>query len=434
MNGSKSQFFQRPRIRDLSLQEKERRWRQHQNAFRNPAPFGTQHAAHMESLSLDPLSAYVHTTPKCGRNYMHALTDPFSLHEEVCIPDLYAIPSKKVRAVHKFNMSSGTTGFGFIALCQQCKSNNDSVLYSSTSLYAGGNAIPSVGQPNTAAYSASKLPYAASVFEGQGNTNPGIQGRVVGVSMRVRYVGPLLARGGQLVALRHPDNETLVGKTYDEIKGYETAKTFPISTEWTYLTYRPVKPKEYEFSPDPATASDAANFKWEAAFLMYGTTTSSGIPGPAPFEFELVQHIEYIGRVDNVTKSHASLMAMSHIRNNLNPKSATNAPHKHFIRQAMEIGKDVIKNESPGLLDSITKSATNAILNKAFKTTADKGGNILSNAFKFIKSPMQSSMKLLKDVFSGNFGTTFSKGLEQFGRAGLELPEVAPEFAALALI
>jgi hypothetical protein len=181
-----------------------------------------------------------------------------------------------------------------------------------------------------------KLPYPTASFEAN-TTQPGVQARTVGYGIRTRYIGPELARSGQIIGIRHPDNETLVGLSSSQCRSYQTAKTFSNKRQWVYASYRPVRPNEYEFSADPCTASDGNNYKFPLGVLITGTTDTSGAPGPAPFEFEIVQYVEFIGNVDNITRSHTDVAGMSHIRNSIPVKSVTD----NLTRMAAQVTQKV---------------------------------------------------------------------------------------------
>jgi len=197
----------------------------------------------------------------------------------------------------------------------------------------GNPTSPPVG---TSTLIPSKLPYGTAAFQAQG-AQPGVQARTVGYGLRMRYIGPELARSGQIIGVRHPDNETLVGLSSAQCRSYQTAKTCSNKRQWIYASYRPVRPNEYEFSADACSASDSNNYKHSLGFLVTGTTDTSGSPGPAPFEFEIVQYVEFIGNVDNVTRSHTDVAGMSHIRNSIPVKSVTD----NLTKMAAQVSQQV---------------------------------------------------------------------------------------------
>jgi hypothetical protein len=266
----------------------------------------------------------------CAREYLTALEFPFTQKSVACIPDLHSVPSKKVRCKTRFTFSTGTTGDGFVAFNPWCNNNSQPVGGASTAAYAAGANIgdPVLPSANVAQIFQTKIPYPASAFH-VADPSSGVQARTVGFGLRVRYIGPEMARSGQIIAIRQPDNETLVARTFVTCRSYETAKTFNNKRQWVYVTYRPVKPNEYEFSADASTPSDSTNFKFPLVIAITGTTNTSGAPGPAPFEGEVVSYVEYVGNIDAITHSHTDINGMSHIRNALPVKSAHDNPLAH---------------------------------------------------------------------------------------------------------
>ncbi len=330
----------RPKIRSLSRKEQEKRWRQHQAAKRSERNIGTRNTKIRATGEL----AQIHLS-SCAQEYFLAQMAPFSLKSNACVPDLHSIPSKKVRVKTRFTFSTGADGNGFAVCCNWCNASGGSAFLASTSALAASSGVLPLGTPNVGFVTQPKLPYASADFQATGST-PGVQARTVAVGMRIRYIGPEIARSGQIVGIRHPDNETLVNLSYTNILSYSTSKTYKNDRRWTYVMWRPVRPEEYHFSADPETASDGVNYKWETGFTITGTTNSSGTPGPAPFEAEVIRYVEYIGNIDNVTKSHVDIVGMSHIRNSLPVKSTTQKPGK-MLQHAVKHIEDSIGESLP---------------------------------------------------------------------------------------
>lgn len=271
----------------------------------------------------------------CAKHYFATQVSPFSLKTPACIPDLHAIPSKKIRVKSRFTFSTGLNGFGWCVVSPWCNANGSTVAGFTLPTYGGPNiiTIPGTIVTGTSSYAETKLPYSSGQFQAAGS-QPGIQARTVGFGMRIRYIGPESSRSGQIVGLRHPDNESLVGFSDTQIRTYESAKTFANKKDWVYALYRPVQPREYEFSPDDCTASDGINFKWSIAFTITGTTDINGNPSPAPFEAELIRFVEYIGSIDNITQTHVDVQGVGVVRNSLPVKSVHNDNMKHVLTAA----------------------------------------------------------------------------------------------------
>jgi hypothetical protein len=322
---TRKQFFSRAKYSKLSMKEKEQRWQQYRSSQKlSQPPKGMTRSTRMK----------VKQTPKgkhtmslglshCAANYLVTLTSPFGFHGEACIPDLHAVPSKKVRVKARGTFSTGANGEGSIVLSPWCNANTDDAFSFTLPTYVGGPTIPTILTvvPGTGRAAFSKLPYGPTEFVANSGNSLGVRARTVATAIRIRYIGPELARSGQVIGFRHPDNNNVVGKTYDELRSLETSKTFSNKRQWIYANYVPTRPEEYRYSPNQCTASDGNNYKWSLGFAITGTTTSVGTPGPAPFEWEAIKFVEFIGNIDNITRTHTDVTGMSHVRNSLPEKS-----------------------------------------------------------------------------------------------------------------
>ncbi len=279
----------------------------------------------------------------CAADYANALIMPFSLHKPACIPDLHAVPSKKIRVVNRGTFSTGTGGYGQIVMIPWCGSNDSSDVIYSLSNFALGETLVKAGVGIDANAFNSKLPYPGSAW--QGNTTGGIRHRVVGAGLRIRYIGPESARSGQIVGFREPDNYGTDGLSYSRMRQLETSETFRNSENWHYVMYRPANPAEYEFSPNPCASQDVgqtvATSFMSQGFVITGTTDINGNPSPAPFEWETVRFIEYIGNIQSVTRTHVDVQGMSHVRNGLPVKSSTANPLSYVSHAVQGITKSL---------------------------------------------------------------------------------------------
>lgn len=303
-----------------------------------------------------------------------ALEAPFSLKQPACVPDLHAIPSKKVRCKTRGTFATGADGKGYLLVSPWTNSNDDfGIIASSAALSSTAPLAP--GSASTVRFNQTKLPYGSAQFQANAS-DPGVEARTVGVGVRIRYIGPELARSGQIVGIRDPDNGTLIGKPYTQIRSYSTAKTFRNGRRWIYSLYRPVKPNEYEFSNEPYTDSVSpppVSASHSLGFIVEGTTDTTGSLGPATFEWEVIRFVEYVGNIDNITATHVDVAGMGHVRNALPSKSSTDSPAHRF--------KKVVKSLEDSIGESLPAAAAGAIGAKQFLSggaeaaeTAEGGG------------------------------------------------------------
>jgi hypothetical protein len=328
---TKQQFLASPKRAKLSKKEQDKRWAQYVASNRNSRKAPVRHSVNHKGKTVLKLSP-------CAREYMGALQYPFSTKALACVPDMHALPSRKVRVVERGTFATGLNGFGWLVAAPWVTAK-DLPCLSATS--AGYNGVAQISDPNVVTANVinnfqAKMPYTSNQFYAT-TTDPGIEARVVGAGLRVRYIGSEMARSGQIAALRHPDNESLVGFDDRRFRSYEHCKVFPNNREWSYVTYRPAKPNEYEYSRDPESAGDSNNYKFNLGFHITGTTNSTGTPGSAPFEFQFVQFVEYLGKIEGVTRSHVDLPGLSHIRNSLPESSAYNNPSKNALKTSKQL-------------------------------------------------------------------------------------------------
>jgi len=223
----------------------------------------------------------------------------------------------------------------------------------------------------------------------------------VGCGLRVRYIGPELYQGGQLLGLRMPDNSDAVGKTPAQLYDFSQAKTFPVSKEWVTLTWKPVAPEEFEYA-DTA----ALSFKHSLAFTVTGTTNVSNLS--ASFEYEYITHMEYIGAVDAITRSHSNIVDMSRIRNATMKDKPSRHTHARLMRSIMNIGEEVVHTASPMVRESIQQSAA-----QMFVSGLKRAGSSALNYVRSIPASIESSaMSALRRTFSGGLLESIAPALE----------------------
>jgi hypothetical protein len=273
----------------------------------------------------------------CAKEYLMAMTVPFSMKGTACVPDLHAFPSKKVRVKTRGTFSTGTDGNGWIVLNPWGNSNNGAFVGFTTATYAGTPIVvaPSIVTPGLANALQSKMPYGNNAFGPSGLNK--LEARTVNYGLRIRYIGPEMARSGQLVGLRHPDNATLVGLSLLNFANYSEAKTMRNSRSWSYCLWRPVKPEEYEFSTDANAPQGTVGINWPMGFAIIGTTGTTGTLGPASFEYEIISYVEFIGDIDSITQTHVDIQGVSIVRNALPAQSAYSNHVKHAATVASKV-------------------------------------------------------------------------------------------------
>jgi len=355
---------------NLSRAQKEARWRKYSNKNSGRV---TPKRKQRSVVPHHPIHTALASLSQCAMGYAMALSDPFNLQKEVCVPDLHVVPSKKVKAVTRGTFTTGTAGAGFIMACVQCKTNNNEPIQFSNSTFSG-SAFTNIGtQRSPAAYA--QLPYLDTDFKGQSGASTLVSGRVVGYGLRVRYIGNKLGMGGQVIGYRQAENGDINNLSFTQLRTFTHAKMQRVDGDWHCVTYLPVRPEEFEYSNYPDTAQSAGTTpqtgKFELGFAIEGTYNAAGVLGPAPFEFEVYQHIEYLGQIDNVTRSHSDIESMSIIRNALPVSTVSKKPERAHLSLLSRIGS-YIEEKGSQVMNVVARNVATPLANRALSNFSGK--------------------------------------------------------------
>jgi len=181
----------------------------------------------------------------CAVAYASALVNPFT-GPLACVPISPTVLTYKFRAWSKGEFSTGSTAAfsGFITADPYCAFVNDVACVH----YSGANynsaSIGILGAANTGlAYSNS--PYSDAQVT---PASAGINYRIVGAGLRIRYIGTELNRGGTIIALVDPTSSTTIGQTPANMLGEVTSKKFVVNKIWTTILWRPVLVTDYSLT------------------------------------------------------------------------------------------------------------------------------------------------------------------------------------------
>lgn len=253
---------------------------------------------------------------------------PFSRQANgACVPTFPARMSQKVSAFVTGNFATGTQGFGFVAVSPTV-SNNAPLAYSSISAY-NSTAVDCLNV-NAQTTVMSALPYNSSQLLTGDVANPApVSGRIVSCGLRVRYIGTELNRGGVCYCLVTPDHTNVQGFSMALLSTYSECIKVPVSRQWTTIVASAIDMKECEY-PEEATQPSAESstrqmlfpYSQQNAILATSLTVGApimlfGVASPAgnAFEFEVIQHVEYIGTLTQAlaTKSHSDQAGLSKV-------------------------------------------------------------------------------------------------------------------------
>lgn len=184
--------------------------------------------------------------------------------------------------------TSATTGVGFIAFAPVASSNGTSVRCT-TSLYAGdtSTAFATSGTGISAIIPVGGLSTDTDFSSAFAVCKPAI------ASLRVRYIGTELERGGRLYLFNDQEDFTVIGMTPNDILSRPLARSIPVTREWAEVTTFTLNPRLTTFLNTAAP--------WD--FAKSPTSTGSSSPllclalaadalTSVAFEFETVFHFE----------------------------------------------------------------------------------------------------------------------------------------------
>jgi len=210
-----------------------------------------------------------------------------------CIPAGFPMPSQKVRVFTRGFFSTGTTGDGYIQWRPTLAGDLGNAVVFTTAASVGTaatdfnafTALGSLGIP--------KIPYTVAQF-----TNNEVEGRMVSGCIRVRYSGTEDARAGVISLFEDPDHIAITSMSAQDISDYDSCgKERPSGDgDWAQINWSgPAKQAEQEY----VNSSGGVVGAFAPACIVIavnGTMTGAGALGPATYEFECWENLEFLGR------------------------------------------------------------------------------------------------------------------------------------------
>lgn len=246
----------------------------------------------------------------CASEYGALVADPFRKEHKACIPTWPAMDSQKATAWVSGTFTTGTTGFGYVALAPE-----------NGVLAAGGGTDPCVWA-STASFTGSTVEQGGvGVATFQSNSqytaaNPNVKARVVAAGLRAWYSGPAKDLGGDFVALQQPAHSSVTGNTLQDLMSYEQARRFSQNFGVRYGVTRTIA--------DTDECDYNINLGVHQVLPPYMVLALQGVPGLV-YSFEAYMHFEFIGApVRGKTPSHADTSGLSAVTTVAgNPKAST---------------------------------------------------------------------------------------------------------------
>jgi len=309
---------------------------------------------------------------ECAAKYAIAIADPWNPGAVgACVPYPPARPSRKVTAFTRGIVSIGTAGFGFIAVSPSLINNFASIWHSESSFVGTTINATMASTIGVTPVIQANLPYSRDDLTTENSTffTTSVQGRVVSCSISLKYIGTELNRGGRLICYSSPDHQSINGLTASQLGARLEAEfsTPGSSREKCWVTSFGISDEEFGFcSASPADSATSSVILRSYPFSLgepltsnsldanYGATPLgaiiTGVPGNQ-FEFEVVEHVEYIGTLAQASLSESSadadglaLVQTAAAQAIRNKPSKPNKPFKKVLKEELiKVGKEAGK-------------------------------------------------------------------------------------------
>jgi hypothetical protein len=243
-----------------------------------------------------------------------------------------APPSLKVRAWASIPCQINSRGYTYCYVTP-CVANNAPCIFT---LHDGGQGdgfdggvpvmsdVVANGDKKTVKHELFNLPYSSDAFTATSVRESTLVGRVIAVSIRVRYTGTNLNMAGQVIAYTRGNNTRVEDRALDAIKSSERCSVSNLTREWVTITTfanqsNTMRYIGYDDSKQSnigvygtkngyiypwAESTDTMSYEWYdgvSANIDYYPGAPVAVVGIVggytreTVEFQVVQHIEYIG-------------------------------------------------------------------------------------------------------------------------------------------
>lgn len=258
----------------------------------------------------------------CALKYAVALAEPFSPSARgACLPCYPSEPSQKVTGYIRFTAAAGSGGYGFCAFTP-CLANDAVIAFHTGSGFTGVDASQILTANSSLAggvttVNCSNLPYTSAQLRSTSG-NGTVYGRIVSFGYRITYVGTLLNESGvyHLASSATHGNITATAATTSDASSFINTVVCGITKESCEARVYPVASEEAQYTSansaddnttimvHPYSGGDSAitgvfNFT-PAGGVATGVPVAivhfGGVQG-AQYLIEVVQHVEYIGRL-----------------------------------------------------------------------------------------------------------------------------------------
>jgi len=282
------------------------------------------------------------------------------------------MPSQKVRVFARGMMATGTTGNGWICWTPVIVNTHTTAVRYTQAASVGAEADIFNTFSGILSSALTKIPYTNTQL-----TNGSVQGRLVSGCLRVRYAGAEDLRSGIVSLFEDPDHLAV-----DSVYSNTTMGTFDscgkerVSGEgtWHQINWSgPAKQAEQEYIQSSAYSTPCI------LISINGTVGAAGGLGSAPFEWEVWENLEFLGR-DVVGKTN----------NMLDP---TGTSHVIGAAKAAQSGSEPLSPSNPKTAGEFVRSVLAPV----------PGGSMMGNLASAAVHTINPGLGRIYDRFRNNF-------------------------------
>lgn len=251
---------------------------------------------------------------ECEVKYLTACAYPFAQGAiGACLPSFPAKDSQKYTSINRGTFSCGTEGnIGFIVI-SPCLANDAISKIHSTASYGQTVIYANSSEPNNARGTV-HAPYNSATLKGTHVAPPTVSGRIVACALRIRYIGKEDQASGSILGIVDTNHGNLEGKSVANLAERPEVVTSPVSRDWITVQAAAVDRQEMEYprfrfpeSTDAGYSALNCIYTYSNGRELSGFSGDVGVGGAimgfviqgatagAPYEYEYIQHNEYVG-------------------------------------------------------------------------------------------------------------------------------------------
>jgi hypothetical protein len=289
--------------------------------------------------------------------FLHAKHQPWSA-KPCGLPTNPPLPSMKYKAWSQgtFSTSSNglSAGFGFIA-SRSAWVSDDWALTMSQADNRGSTVSTTALASQVTLSNHLNAPFATAAYTGAAS---GIESRLVGSGIRIRYIGTELNKGGVIIPFEHPQHETMVGMSADDALAYPNVHPIQVDRGWHTIVWNAVTATDERFQPtiypyDPTDIHGGPTI----GLMAVGPSDGAGGYVPLEFQYESYVIVETTGRQASVfgTPSIAAPQKHATVKNITGsaPQAAQQKMSKLPVKRLEQVGLKALATEDPGLAPAI---------------------------------------------------------------------------------